>query len=104
LGFQNLESQKPSKSESNTIIINKESTDAECFKLILNANPKTKADRFLKPVSFNPQRLEFGISKFGILFIFSEFSKLPKTKKTSSKEEVFVPGAGVEPARFPTGV
>lgn len=27
-----------------------------------------------------------------------------KTKKTSSKEEVFVPGAGVEPARFPTGV
>jgi hypothetical protein len=24
-----------------------------------------------------------------------KFSKLPKTKKTSSKEEVFVPGAGV---------
>jgi hypothetical protein len=27
-----------------------------------------------------------------------------KTKKTASFEAVFVPGAGVEPARFPTGV
>ena len=27
-----------------------------------------------------------------------------KTKKASSFEEAFVPGAGVEPARFPTGV
>ena len=26
------------------------------------------------------------------------------TKKASSFEEAFVPGAGVEPARFPTGV
>lgn len=30
--------------------------------------------------------------------------KLLKTKKTASFEAVFVPGAGVEPARFPTGV
>ena len=29
---------------------------------------------------------------------------IPKTKKTASFEAVFVPGAGVEPARFPTGV
>ncbi len=30
--------------------------------------------------------------------------KTYKTKKASSFEEAFVPGAGVEPARFPTGV
>jgi hypothetical protein len=34
----------------------------------------------------------------------NEFIKNKIHKKTSSKEEVFVPGAGLEPARFPTGV
>ncbi len=36
--------------------------------------------------------------------IFKRIKKPNKTKKASSKEEAFVPGAGVEPARFPTGV
>jgi hypothetical protein len=40
-----------------------------------------------------------------LLSIFLNIMKKPhKTKKTASFEAVFVPGAGVEPARFPTGV
>ena len=37
-------------------------------------------------------------------FIQKQEFERNKTKKTASFEAVFVPGAGVEPARFPTGV
>jgi hypothetical protein len=68
---------------------------------ILNTNPKTKADRFLKPVSFNSQKHIKRFSKIGIwnfkiwnlthLIHFLNFQNSLKPKKPLRKKRFLYP-------------